>query len=413
MNPEPAFVPSVPGAAPGASSDRLDIRSTSKPLMISQSPLLTTASPSSGVSTAPRVLTHPFAQRIAKRPHPDGSFGKGTGTVIVLFRGDLRVHDHPALTHALEEAATVIPVYVFDTRHFGSSPAGFQRTGKYRARFQVESVAALRSKLEALGSGLIVRVGIPEQIVPELARQTRCKRVFVHKEINVEEISVEKKLTESLQKTGSKLQKFWSNTLYYEEDLPFSITEMPDIYTDFRENVDTRSQIRDPLPAPESLTEIPRSLEKGKLPTLSQLGINDTFDGVDSPAGNMHAPDGNGVGTIIGGEDEALRRLRDFAVERKHSRAEHMGSYKNGNENDKSSGVHTPDFACKISPWLALGCLSPRIIFDEMKRCSARPVNIKSSYTYYELVWRDFFRCITAKYSAKRIGNTSGTKVAV
>ena len=35
-------------------------------------------------------------------------------TAIVWFRRDLRVHDHPALTSALEAADEVIPLFVFD-----------------------------------------------------------------------------------------------------------------------------------------------------------------------------------------------------------------------------------------------------------------------------------------------------------
>ncbi len=320
----------------------------------------------------------------------------------MLFRGDLRLHDHAALTHAIEEAATVIPVYVFDTRQFGASPAGFQRTGKYRAKFLVESVRALRKSLEKIGGNLVVRVGIPEKIIPELARTTRTKRVFIHKEINVDELNIEMKLMESLKEQGVELKKFWSNTLYYEDDLPFRVAEMPDIYTDFREAVDARSEVRAPLPAPESIPEMPKHVEIGKVPELAELGIQDTFKVSEKTRANPVAM-GGGVGTIVGGEQEALRRLRSFAVERKNSPMDYMSG-------DEDSTVHTPDFACRISPWLALGCLSPRLIYEEMKHTCKMQTNIKQSYTYYELVWRDFFRCITAKYSEKRVGGGKATK---
>eukprot|EP00171_Calliarthron_tuberculosum_P020049 IDg20049t1 len=75
-------------------------------------------------ATAPTLLTQPLPQRTASRPHPDGGIGATSGTVVVLFRADLRLHDHAALTHALEEGARVVPVYVFDTRHFGTSKNG-------------------------------------------------------------------------------------------------------------------------------------------------------------------------------------------------------------------------------------------------------------------------------------------------
>lgn len=54
------------------------------------------------------------------------------GKVLVWFRSDLRVHDNPALTHALEEAGTVVPVYCFDPRQFGKTSFGFEKTGTWR-----------------------------------------------------------------------------------------------------------------------------------------------------------------------------------------------------------------------------------------------------------------------------------------
>ena len=54
-----------------------------------------------------------------------------TGKVVVWFRADLRMHDHPALNHALEEAETVIPVFCFNPKNFGNTPHGFNKTGAY------------------------------------------------------------------------------------------------------------------------------------------------------------------------------------------------------------------------------------------------------------------------------------------
>lgn len=403
-----AFVPAVPSGSALGGAERLGL--------VSPRPL--TLSTPGSTATAPRTITYPVPQREGTRSYPDGGVGKGTGVVVVLFRGDLRLHDHAALTHALEDAATVVPLYVFDTRQFGQSPAGFQRTGKYRARFLIESVRALRTSLEAIGGGLLVRVGHPEKIVPEVARAVRAKRVFVHKEINADELAVERDLAANLKEGGAELRRFWSNTLYYEDDLPFPISNMPDVYTDFREAVDARAQVREPLQAPEKVSGLPKQVEVGEIPTLARLGIHDM---APNEVANAKAPRGRGVGAIVGGEKEALRRLTEFAEERRYAACEYAGDSgagtSGGGKADGRATVHTPDFACRISPWLALGCLSPRLIFQEMKRTTGTPGRIKTSYTYYELVWRDFFRCITAKYSAKRMqsekGSATRTRAAV
>jgi len=73
--------------------------------------------------------------------------------VIVWFRQDLRVHDNEALTHAIKAGDEVIPVFVFDDRIFRSKTKfGFEKTGAHRTQFIIESVEALRTSLQELGS---------------------------------------------------------------------------------------------------------------------------------------------------------------------------------------------------------------------------------------------------------------------
>lgn len=60
-------------------------------------------------------------------------------------------------------------------------------------------------------------------------------------------------------------------------------------------------------------------------------------------------------------------------------------------------------YSSKLSPWLALGNVSPRLIYSEVKRYEAiRGIANKSTYwLIFELVWRDFFRFICSKYGSK------------
>lgn len=68
---------------------------------------------------------------------------------------------------------------------------------------------------------------------------------------------------------------------------------------------------------------------------------------------------------LVGGETEALQRLKRFASECKSEPA------KDGSDR---SGSYGANFSCKISPWLAMGCLSPRSMFDELKKSASRYV---------------------------------------
>lgn len=368
-----------------ASLSNLAISASAKTLRPSSATALAPVRTQVPVST-PSLNTQLAPARLAHNFHSGDSFGKGTGKVIVLFRSDLRLDDHPALSHAIEDAASVIPVFCFDPRHFGRTEHGFEKTGKYRARFLIESVEDLRKNLQARGSDLVVRMGKPEDVIPDLVKKIKCRSVFVHREVTYEEQQVEEALEKCLKNSGADLKTFWANTLFHEDDLPFDINNMPDVYSDFREKVEKSGTIRTPLPAPEKVSQIPKAISAGEIPTLSTLGIDDTPRTMSTSAG---------VSAVTGGESEATQRVKAYVSESKRFEAEQS-------PRAKVTAHLGADFSCRISPWLALGCISPRRIFDEMKKASRRPENLLRSSTYFELVWRDFFRCITAKYSNKR-----------
>jgi deoxyribodipyrimidine photolyase len=65
---------------------------------------------------------------------------------------------------------------------------------------------------------------------------------------------------------------------------------------------------------------------------------------------------GLGTGRLRGGEQEALRHLQAFISDVKEAHARCKGGADLQGEN---AG---PVFSCKISPWLALGCVSPRTV---------------------------------------------------
>jgi deoxyribodipyrimidine photo-lyase len=100
--------------------------------------------------------------------------GRMPSTAIVWFRRDLRVHDHPALTAALEAADQVIPVFVFDEPLLvGRVPSA------NRAWFMRESVAALSESLAERGGGLRIVSGRPADVVPAIARELGAREVYV------------------------------------------------------------------------------------------------------------------------------------------------------------------------------------------------------------------------------------------
>src|ERR1700742_1119860 len=103
-------------------------------------------------------------------------------TILVWFRNDLRIHDNEILLEAVRKADKILPVYCFDPAYFVKNISGNPKTGSLRARFLLESVADLKQNLQTLGGDLVIRIGNPAIIIPQLAEQYKVNEVYHHRE---------------------------------------------------------------------------------------------------------------------------------------------------------------------------------------------------------------------------------------
>ncbi|MGR3274056.1 DASH family cryptochrome [Acaryochloris marina NIES-2412] len=305
--------------------------------------------------------------------------------VLIWFRNDLRLHDHAPLHQAVRSNAEVIPCYCFDPRQFGQTPFGFPKTGSFRAQFLLESVADLRQSLQAKQSNLIIRQGHPEMVVPELAQALNVDAVYFNREVTSEEVEVENHLRKALADLGIDCLRFWSSTLYHPEQLPFPIRELPEVFTQFRKRVEKSAKPKAPFPTPQTLSALP-DIDPGELPQLENWGLSTPK--LDSRA----------MIRFSGGESAALARLQDYIWEQ-----DCLKQYK-----ETRNGMLQPNDSTKFSPWLALGCVSPRYIHQQVKVYEQERVENNSTYwLIFELIWRDYFRFICAKHG-KRVFRLSG-----
>lgn len=117
--------------------------------------------------------------------------------LIYIVRRDLRVNDNPILHRIAKDASEedfkfthLLPVYVFPAQQIeisgfetpsdpGSKPKNpypkatsdssqFWRCGPHRVSFIAESVWGMKSRLESIGSGLVIRVGRVADVVESL-----------------------------------------------------------------------------------------------------------------------------------------------------------------------------------------------------------------------------------------------------
>lgn len=90
--------------------------------------------------------------------------------VIVLFRDDLRLADHPALFAASRTNAPVVPLYVVD-KECGLGVGSNARPLGGAARWWLhDSLLSLDKSLRQIGSRLIVRARAPARHCAEACR---------------------------------------------------------------------------------------------------------------------------------------------------------------------------------------------------------------------------------------------------
>lgn len=300
--------------------------------------------------------------------------------ILLWLRNDLRLHDHEPLHRALEQKAQIIPLYCFDPRHFGETSFGFPKTGAYRAKFLLETLADLREGWRSRGSNLIIRKGKPEAEIPALVKALNVDAVYWHEEVTPEETDVDRAVEAALKALRIPSEVYWGATLYHPDDLPFAVKKLPEVFTQFRKAVEKETPISSTLPTPDELPALPEEVSCGELPALADLGLE------ENPI------DSKGVLAFKGGETEAFKRLRHYFWD-----ADRLQVYK-----ETRNEMLGADYSSKFSPWLANGSLSPRKIYEEVTAYeSDRRKNDSTYWMIFELMWRDYFRFVCARYGRK------------
>lgn len=311
---------------------------------------------------------------------------------LVWFRNDLRTHDHEPLRSGIKHAranhhtdgsnqpASVFCLYCFDDRQWSETRFGYPKTGVHRSRFLRQSVEDLREQIRRLGGELIVRRGHCEDAISELVEKLAITSVFYHQEIGTEERRAEESVRQVCKNADIPCRGEHGITLFHPDELPFSIGELPELFTHFRKQVEKSSKHRQPIPEPAEIPcELPDDVEAGSIPTLEELAGDE----------NVATSTRTGDREYTGGQTAGLDRIDEYFW-----RNDRLRVYK-----ETRNGMLNVDDSSKLSLWLANGCLSPRTVAAEVARYEDERVSNQSTYwLIFELLWRDYFHFITAKH---------------
>jgi deoxyribodipyrimidine photo-lyase len=303
---------------------------------------------------------------------------KSDKTAIVWFTTDLRLNDNETFKKACDAYKTVLPVFIFQPYWFQSTPFATKKTGAFRYAFIKESVLDLKKSLKELGGDLLIQFGRPEYVLYDLVKTYKAEKVFVKKEVAHEELQIQKAVSEQLIKLHSELEVFSTSTLFHPDDLPFSIKNIPEVFTSFRKKVEKESNIRPCYSAPDSIS-LPSAVPSDQWPPEELMLV---CDDLNIPVHTSFP--------FKGGETEANKRLNYYFHESKL-----ISNYK-----ETRNGMAGVNYSSKFSAWLAMGCISPRSIYHELKIFEQHNSNSDSTYwLFFELLWRDYFRFLMKKNS--------------
>ncbi|MDE8349744.1 MAG: DASH family cryptochrome [Acidocella sp.] len=293
---------------------------------------------------------------------------------IFWFRNDLRLADNVALAAACANADELLLIYVKSPDETMMTPWGFPRWGAHRLRFRDQALEGLRLEVDSRGGSLLVQHGYAEAVLPVIARQIGAAKVFC------ETISAPEETAQvaALREAGLEVHEVWQSSLLNPEDLPFDISGLPDVFSNFRQAVE-RANVspRAALAAPEKLPPTPQPPLRPHGPTQKAATPQQHLAFSDL------ALDGSAASALL-------------HVER------YFGSSAPQSYKQTRNGLTGSGYSTKLSPWLAVGALSPRTVFQYLKAHEARRgANDSTYWIWFELLWRDYFRFWSLKHGVR------------
>jgi deoxyribodipyrimidine photo-lyase len=281
--------------------------------------------------------------------------------IIVWFRDDLRLSDHPALHAAAKIGAPVIALYVHD------ESSGVRPLGGAARWWLAQSLRSLQTRLKALGATLVLRQGPAAKLIVELARETQAQAAYWNDIAQAPHRATADALSSRLADLGIAAQRFPGDLLVNPSDIRSKDGRGLRVFTPFWRRVQALGDPAVPLPAPKTLQPV--------------HGI--AGDRLDEWQLEPHHPDWAGGlrARWTAGEPAAQARLKDFL---RHG-IKGYASHRDLPDHDGTSS---------LSPHLRFGEISPRQVWHAARFAAAEQRGIAGDIEKFlsELGWREFCR---------------------
>ena len=165
--------------------------------------------------------------------------------IILWFRQDLRLADHPALNAAVREDRSVIPVYIHD-----EDAAGQWSPGGASAWWLHHSLSSLSESIASKGGELCLRRGDTLATLKELCAETGATEIYCTRRYEPWAADQEKSLHESLKSEDIVLKRYSGSLLFEPGELLTQGGSPFKVFTPFWRAAQTKT-IAEPLKVPK------------------------------------------------------------------------------------------------------------------------------------------------------------------
>lgn len=273
--------------------------------------------------------------------------------IIVWFRQDLRLLDNPALFHAAQSGAPVIPLYIFD-EHDPWAPGSASRWWLHK------SIEALQKDVP-----LILRRGNPETILKEIIEKSGAQAVYWNRLYEPYLKGRDEKIKAKLKSQGLQAQSFNSALLIEPWEHLKSDGTPYQVFTPFWKGFLAKGHPPKPLEKPQNLKFYEGHIHSEDLNSWGFLPQRPNWaQGFEE----MWAP----------GEEGALQRLEEFLEE-------NVKSYPDERNRPDCAGTS------RLSAHLHWGEISPRTVwYQTQTRIHEKGWDREGLDYLRELAWREF-----------------------
>ena len=297
-------------------------------------------------------------------------------TALVWLRNDLRFQDQNSFYKSCKDFDRVVAYFAFEPKDYEKTAWGFQKTGKFRIQFLLETLKSLDIELKQNNISLIVENRSAVTGIPIWIEELQASSLFYQEEWTKEEKTVSCNVCSRLSE-NIEINSHFDQFLFHPEDIHIDIDNIPQVFTAFRKKCEKYSEIRSCFNRPKLLDNISLLEKTPIIPVLEDFG-HSPFE--------LHP---NSVFPFKGGTHEGLDHLNNYFWNSKR-----LSFYKK-----TRNGLVGVNYSSKFSPWLANGSLSARMIYWEVKRYEEEVDKNDSTYwLIFELIWRDYFKYISLKH---------------